>query len=60
MMSVDYPIRSDAGDRICDCHHDENGNITLKGVKGSSIAIQNFMDQVYNPSRALKNRGKRK
>jgi len=59
MVSDDYQIHSDDGSRFCDCHHDENGNIILKGPKGMKISFTSFLAQVTNPRAANKRRGKK-
>lgn len=54
-----YPIYSDDGRMFCK-RLEENGNLMLLGPKGKKMSVAKFMEQVYNPNDANKNRNKYK
>lgn len=54
-----YPIYSDDGRMFCK-RLEENGNLIIIGPKGRKMSVAKFMEQVYNPNLANKNRNKYK
>lgn len=54
-----YPIYSDDGRMFCK-RLEENGNVMILGPDGKKMSITKFMEQVYNPNIANKNRNKYK
>ncbi len=60
MTNTDYPIYADDGTLFCMRHQSENGEVIVQGPKGKRLSVTNLIQQVYNPSLANEQRGKKK
>lgn len=58
MTKNEYPIYTDDGKLFCKKFVEEHGEFILEGAKGTRISFANLSEQVYNPSKANKKRGK--